>query len=247
MGAPRAVALCQSFGGELAFQGGDWQRAERELREAIDIYKRVRGASGESLSLQRLGVLLTARGRLDEGLAAIAEAGLVAERALMRSHCMTRAHASATRNRLAAKDLDAAEASLAEGIELARRHGHCLTCNALLLPETVRVRIARGDLDSAEAATAELEAIANKFGSRAWVAMSRHARGRVEAARGARDRARVAFEDAATAYEAFGSTYHAARCRRALADVVTDPAMAEHARRAAADVFRRLGAAGIED
>lgn len=247
MGAPRAIALCRSFGGVLEFQGGDWASAEQQLRDAVDIYRRVKGASGESLSLQRLGVLLTARGRLDEGLAVLAEAGFAAERALMRSHCMTRVHASTARNRLAAGDLAAAASSLAEGLDMASRHGNCLTCNALLLPEAVRVRIARGDLAGAEAAATELEGLAVRFGSRAWTAMSRQARGRVDAARGDRARATKAFEEAATAFEAFASTYEAARCRRALAEVAPDPAAAAAARGAAATAFDRLGAAGVED
>ena len=247
MGAPRAVALCQSFGGVLHFQGGDWTRAEGQLREAVGIYRRLKGASGESLSLQRLGVLLTARGRLDEGLAALADAGLAAERALLRSHCMTRVHASIARNRLAARELDAAAASLAEGMEWAGRHGNCLTCNALLLPEAVRVEVARSDLHAADRAAIELETIAAKFGSRAWIAMSRQARGRVEAARGARDLARAAFDDAATAYESFAATYDTARCHLALSNVGADAAAAEIARSAAARAFQSLGAAGVED
>jgi len=247
MGAPRAIALCQSFGGVLEFQGGQWVRAEQQLRDAVAIYRRVKGASGESLSLQRLGVLLTARGKLDEGLAVLAEAGFAAERALMRSHCMTRVHASTARNRLAARDLDAAATALAQGLDMASRHGNCLTCNALLLPEAVRVRIARGDLAGADAAATELEGLAAKFGSRAWTAMARQARGRVDAARGDRERAATAFEDAATAFEAFASTYEAARCRRALATTAGDPAVAEAARGAAMRAFDALGAAGVED
>jgi hypothetical protein len=51
----------------------------------------------------------------------------------------------------------------------------------------------------------------------------------------------------AAAYETFGSTYDAARCRRALANVVQDPARADAERRVAEAAFARLGAAGVED
>ena len=144
-------------GGRVAIRrtrepSGEWARAEQQLRDAVNIYRRVKGASGESLSLQRLGVLLTARGKVDEGLAVLAEAGFAAERALMRSHCMTRVHASTARNRLATRDLDAAASSLAGGLDMASRYGNCLTCNALLLPEAVRVRISLRDLAGAESA-----------------------------------------------------------------------------------------------
>ena len=43
------------------------------------------------------------------------------------------------RNRLAARDLAAADEYLSLGDITAKRHGHCVTCNALLLPEAVRV------------------------------------------------------------------------------------------------------------
>ena len=114
-------------------------------------------ASGESLSLQRLGVLLTVMGDTDEAQRVMSGAIGVAERAAMRSHCLTRLHASLTRNRLAAGDLDAAEQSLREGLETARRHGHCVTCNALLLPEAVRVELALGRVDAAAAHADELD------------------------------------------------------------------------------------------
>jgi len=66
MGAPRAVALCQNFGGYLDFQSGAWDEAEQSLCYAVETYRVFGAASGESLSLQRLGVLLTAKGRLAE-------------------------------------------------------------------------------------------------------------------------------------------------------------------------------------
>ncbi|MGH9335331.1 MAG: ATP-binding protein, partial [Vicinamibacteria bacterium] len=127
MGAPRAIALCRSFEGFLEFQRGDWVRAENELREAIDLYRKIGSASGEALTLQRLGVLLTARGALEEGMSALEEGSSAAERATMRSHCLTRLYASMARNRLAAGEPQAAEELIVTGEETARRHGHCLT------------------------------------------------------------------------------------------------------------------------
>lgn len=103
------------------------------------------------MSLQRLGVLLTARGQLDEALQNLEDGLIVAERVAMRSHCLTRLHASMLRNRIAAGDRRGLELSLGEGKEAAQRHGRCVTCNALLLPEMVRAHIALGDLEAAEA------------------------------------------------------------------------------------------------
>jgi tetratricopeptide (TPR) repeat protein len=66
MGAPRALALCRCFGGALEFQLGRWKEAESSLREAVALYRDLRAASGDALSQQRLGVLLTAKGQLDQ-------------------------------------------------------------------------------------------------------------------------------------------------------------------------------------
>ena len=66
MNAPRAIALCQCFNGVLEFQAGHWVEAENALRESIQLYREIGAASGEALACQRLGLLLTARGELDE-------------------------------------------------------------------------------------------------------------------------------------------------------------------------------------
>jgi tetratricopeptide (TPR) repeat protein len=248
MGAPRAVALCRNFGGVLDFQDGSWPSAEAQLRESVDLYRRIGSASGESLSLQRLGVLLTARGRLDEALEAMQEGLFAAERATMRSHCLTRLFASLARNRLAAGDLEEAERNVREGDAAARRHGNCVTCNALLLPEAVRVRVARGQLDEAETSARELEELAGRSGSRAWTAMSRQARGRILAARGRADEALAALEEARRAYEAYGAVYEVARCEVGIAEILAtrDPARARALRARAGEVFAAVGAAGLE-
>jgi tetratricopeptide (TPR) repeat protein len=248
MGAPRAIALCRNFGGVLDFQAGDWERAEAQLRESVELYHRIGSASGESLSLQRLGVLLTARGRVEEAREAMHEGLFAAERATMRSHCLTRLYASLARNRLAAGDLEEAERQVNEGDVAARRHGNCVTCNALLLPESVRVNVALGRLDEGDKSARELEEIAGRYGSRAWTAMSRHARARVLAARGEMPGAMTAFDDAHSAYTGYGAVYEAARCRLGQASALTKHD-AQRGRRLHAEaraVLDRLGAPGIE-
>lgn len=242
MGAPRAIALCQCFSGALDFQVGRWDVAERDLREAIERYRGIGAASGESLSLQRLGVLLTARGRLDEAIAALDEGVVVAERAIMRSHCLTRLQASLARNRLAAGDLDGATEAIAVGDLHAARHGHCVTCNALLLPEAVRVALRRGDVADAETRAKALEEAAAEFGSKAWRAMARTARGRVLAAEGRAREAGEAFGEARAAWLAVDAVYDAARCAAEEAAVTGDDARMSEAR----STFSALGAAAGE-
>lgn len=246
MGAPRALALCHSFGGALDFQTGDWSSSDQALRKGIEMYEEVGSASGQSLTMQRLGVLLTARGLLDEAQQIMVEGIVIAERAAMRSHCLTRLHASLLRNRLAANDLDGARASLEDGLEAARRHGHCVTCNALLLPEAVRAEISMGNIEVADEHARALEETATEFESRAWVAMAGHARGRVLAAQSDPSAFEV-LEKARVGYVEMGQNYEAARCLLAQAEALAAEEKSAELAEQAKGIFTDLGAAGIEN
>lgn len=219
MGAPRAVALCQCFNGALEFQAGHWLEAESVLRDSVRLYHELGAASGEALGLQRLGVLLTARGQLDEGMSALEEGVTVAERAIMRAHCLTRLYASMTRNRLIAGEIDAANHYLELGLSMSERHGHCATCHALLYPAAVSVHIARGELSLAEAFCRQLEQASSKYQSRTWVAMARQSRGELAAAQNNLEMALACYEEASQAFKAIGNQYEAARCLSAMAEI----------------------------
>jgi predicted negative regulator of RcsB-dependent stress response len=238
MGAPRAIALCQCFMGALEFQAGHWAEAEAALRESIQLYREIGAASGEALACQRLGVLQTARGQLDQGLATLDEGVVVAERALMRAHCLTRLYAAMARNRLAAGDLRTADQALALGLAMSARHGHCTTCDALLLPAAVSVRVAQGDLAAAEAFCAQLDAAAEQYASRMWVAMARQARGELAAAQGEIDQALRAYAEAQAEFAATAHAYEAARCLASAATL--------RLQRGAPDDLELVGAAQAE-
>jgi predicted negative regulator of RcsB-dependent stress response len=212
MGAPRAIALCQCFTGALEFQAGHWAAAETALRESIQLYREIGAASGEALACQRLGVLQTARGQFDEGLATLEEGVVVAERALMRAHCLTRLYAAIARNRLNAGVVSAADQALELGLAMSARHGNCTICDALLLPAAVSVRVAQGDLAAAETFCRQLDAAAEQYASHMWVAMARQARGEVAAAQGEIDAALRAYSEAQVGFAAAGHAYEAARC-----------------------------------
>jgi predicted negative regulator of RcsB-dependent stress response len=219
MGAPRAIALCQCFNGALEYQAGHWDTAEEALQDSIRLYRELGAASGEALAWQRLGVLQTARGQLEDGLRSLEEGIQVAERAVMRAHCLSRLYASMTRNRLLISDLKAADEYLSVGLEMSQRHGNCATCNALLLPAAVSLRIAQGKTMEAEQFCQELEAAAEKYGSRMWVAMAKQARGEFLAHTGRVDEAISEYEQAYQAYLSAGHDYEAARCLEAAAEL----------------------------
>lgn len=247
MGATRAVALCQCFNGALEFQAGHWVEAEAALRESIRLHRELQASSGEALAWQRLGMLQTARGRLEEAMRSFHEGVAVAERSLMRAHCLARLYASMTRNRLAAGDVQAAGQYLALGMAMAERHGNCATCHSLLLPAGVSVCIAQGDLGAAEALCARFDADAGRYASGLWLAMARQSRAELAAARGELDRARAWYEEARAAYAEAGNEYEAGRCLAAVAEVLRNQGQAQgaaEARRQAEAAFEHLGAIG---
>jgi predicted negative regulator of RcsB-dependent stress response len=219
MGAPRAIALCQCFTGALEYQAGNWEAAEESLSESIKLYRELGAASGEALSWQRLGVLQTARGELDAGLKSLEEGILTAERAVMRAHCLARLYASLTRNRLLAGDLPAADESLSLGLAMSQRHGNCATCNALLLPAAVSLRIAQGETQQAEQFCEELDAAAEKYASKMWVAMAKQARGELLASQNHMEEAQKRFQEAYDRYQSAGHKYEAAVCLQAMAEL----------------------------
>lgn len=245
MGAPRAIALCRNFGGALAFRAGRFEEAERSLREAAELSCQLGSSSGESSAQHRLAAVLIARGRLEEATRALEDALVIAESAMLRAHLMTRIFALLARTSLAAGELDAADEHVRRGRVAAERHGRCVSCNALLLPEAVRVDLARGRTDQAERAVEQLETLADKYRSQAWTSMARHARGRHRLAQKDLPRARAALLDAEAAYRGYGDVYELARCQVARA-LATEGPEAAQLDREAREALSALGSPFVE-
>jgi predicted negative regulator of RcsB-dependent stress response len=247
MGAPRATALCQCFNGALEFQAGHWPQAEAALHESIQLYRQIGAASGEALACQRLGLLQTARGQLDQAMTTLAEGVMAAKRGLLRAHCLARLYATMARNRLNAGDISAADQSLSLGLAMSDRHGHCHTCDSLLLPAAVSLRLAQGNLAAAELFCAELDRLAQQYASRTWVAMAYQSRGELFAAQEQLDRSLSCYISAYQAYIRMENRYEIARCLKAMADLRLarnapgDIEAAHIARAEARQIFQELG------
>jgi len=248
MNAPRAIALCQCFNGALEFQAGHWHTAESALRNAIKLYRDLGAASGEALSWQRLGLVQTARGELSSAMDSFNEGIIAAERATMRAHCLTRLYASMTRNRLSADDLTAANEYLQMGLTMGERHGHCSTCDALLLPVAVSVRLAQEEFAEADAFYQRLRAEAKAYGSCTWVAMADQSHGELATKRGDLDTALASYTAACDGFQSAGYAYEAARCLEALSQIYQtrnekgDTEQARQMAHMAGEIFERLTA-----
>jgi tetratricopeptide (TPR) repeat protein len=221
--AIEAVAAGRIGEGTAALAAGDLDLADVALRDALEHHRRAGSALGEALALERLGTLLTQRGRLDDALELVQDGVVVAERATLRRHALARLHAVEARNRLAAGALYAAEDAVREASETAARHGECAACDAAFRPELVRVALARGRVGDADAEATLLEELARKRGGRAMVATARLARARVLAARGRAEDAIAALAAARAGFLAVGHRYEAARCVRLEARLTAGP------------------------
>ena len=248
MGAARAVALCQCVDGTLEFQSGHWASAEAALRSSIQLFRQIGAAFGEAVACQRLGALLTASGRIDEGLTTLYEGLAAAERALLRAHCLTRVNASLVRNHLAAGDLLAADQALSLGLTMSERHGNCSTCYSLLLPAAISLRIAQGNLEEAERFCLQLDQAATRYASHLWVAMARQAHGELGEAQGNYQDALNDYAHALSSFRSVGNEYETARCLTAIAAIhLTQSAdnveTARQVQEEAQRIFERLGVA----
>jgi hypothetical protein len=72
--------------------------------------------------------------------------------------------------------------------------------------------VAQGNLVAAETFCRQLDAAAEQYASRMWVAMARQARGELAAAQGEIDAALRAYAEAQTEFAATTHAYEAARC-----------------------------------
>jgi len=212
--AAGAIAEGRHGEGVAALAAGDLDLAEEALRDALERHRAIGSAIGEALSLERLAALLTVRGRLDEALALVDLGIVVAERARLRRHALTRLHAMEARNRLAAGALYSAEDAVREASETAVRHGECAACDAAFRPEAVRVALARGRIGDADVEATLLENIARQRGGRGLVATSRFTRARVLAAHGRTDDALAALAHARAGFLGAGHRLDAGRTVR---------------------------------
>jgi predicted negative regulator of RcsB-dependent stress response len=219
MGAPRAIALCQSFNGALEFQVEHWSEAEEALRESIQLFRQISAADGEALSCQRLGILQSAQGHLDEALSTLEDGIVAAKHAKLRAHIQGRLHAAIAHNRLLAGELPAAEQALLLGQALTKSHGHCPLCESLLLPVAVSVRIAQGDLTAAEEYCRQLDEATTRYGSHTWVALAAQSRGELAAAQGDIEAAKTFYAEAQAGFHNAKNEYAAAQCGQALANL----------------------------
>jgi tetratricopeptide (TPR) repeat protein len=177
IGATRALAMCTLFTGTAEYMQGRFHESLKSLESARRLYRDIDAAAGEAIALQRLGVVGTALGRLDEACAHLREGIRIAEQAMMKPHCLVRLYATLGRNRLEAADYQSLREAVETGIAVEEQHGRCITCNVMLYPIATMGFAAAGDLEKARLYAAKAEESARAFGSPFFWGLTHQAQG----------------------------------------------------------------------
>lgn len=165
IGATRALAMCALFTGTAQYMQGKFRESMANLLNARRIYHEIDAAAGEAVALQRMGVAGTALGRMTEARDYFYEGIRLAEKAMMRSHCLVRLYAGLGRNRLEAGDIAGSLQAVEAGIEVETMHGRCVTCNVMLYPISAMAFAMDGNFEKATQYSTKADESATAFGS----------------------------------------------------------------------------------
>jgi DNA-binding NarL/FixJ family response regulator len=220
---------CRSIYAGVLIRGGDWERAERVLTDALRYEADPRRGGGRTLPLATLAELRLRQGRaeeassllggLDDDAAPAQRVGLALQRGELE-------RARALLERLGPRRYEA---------------------DALIL----RAEVARAAADGAEsrAAAEALSAVAESLDRDDLRAAAAHARGDAESASGEDAAAVAALDEAVAGFSVLGYPLEEGRARLTLARVLhrLDSPLAVDAARQARDGFERLGARADAD
>jgi DNA-binding SARP family transcriptional activator/tetratricopeptide (TPR) repeat protein len=208
-GALRGVAFATALIGEAALLMGDFDRAERELLEAVDLHRDSDASAGEAHSLQRLAELRLAQGDRIEAQRLLQQALPLARWSVVSKHLLQRVYGTmieAAPDPVTARAVvDRAEATLGE-------EDACSFCSVML---AVPATIACADVGDVEDAHRHLE-IAERSVARwelgAWQAAAVEARAHVARAEGRTAEYESLLREAARQFAVVGHARDSARC-----------------------------------
>lgn len=226
-------ALCRSVYAGVLISSGEWDRAEAELRAALDAYRGF-GRPLAAYPLARLADLRLRQGRVEEADQLIADWESHAEMGTVAISLL-----------IERGDVALASAMLERQLE---RLGDDGPLAAPLLPLLVRARVAEGDVDGARVAAERFMGLANRLGHRHLVALAELAAGEVRAAESG-EAAVAHLEAALESFSRLGMPFEEGRARLELAMALAAPRpeLAITEARAALELFERLGAARYAD
>jgi len=224
------VGVCRSSYGSVLATGGDWSRADAELRAAVADLRVTRPAMAAS-GCVRLAELRRRQGRADEARA-LFEESLPHDGAVLGL------------GRLLLEEGDHASAADAAERVLRRLTPDARVDRVPALELLARARLRGGDRAGAAAAATELVAVIDGLETPYLCGRVLLVRGELAEADGDVDAARRAFEDAVDCYARAGAPYDAARARTALARALVALGRRDAAQREAAVAIAALEGLG---
>ncbi len=215
-GALRGVAFATALLGEAALLMDDLDRAERELRNGVDLHREIAAPAGEAVCLQRLSEVELARGDRAAARGLLAQALPLGRWSTTSPHLLQRIYGTmitAADTAAAARAVvDMAEATLGET-------DRCFLC-AVMLAVPASIACAEvGDLDAARAYLATAAASAARWDGTSWTAAVEEAKAHLAMAEGQPAEAVACFTAADRLFAAAGHRRAAARCAAAAAAV----------------------------
>jgi DNA-binding SARP family transcriptional activator len=145
-GSARGTAHAALVRGETELLSGQLEEAEASLRHAADLHRNTKTNSGESLSLERLAEVSTARGQRWKARRLLESALRLAEGDPLGSHLLVKIYGARVE---AAADPEEAAAVAAEGERVLADSDVCQQCSMSFRMAAARAFMAVGDLPNA--------------------------------------------------------------------------------------------------
>ncbi len=178
-GSARAAAHAALVRGEIELLSGHLEGAEATLREAADLHRGSKTNSGESLSLERLAEVSTARGQRWKARRLLESALRLAEGDPLGSHLLVKIHGAMVE---AAADPTEAAAVAAEGERVLANSDVCQQCSMSFRMAAARAFTAVGDLPNARRHLDQAARVSAMWQGGPWQSAVRDAQTDLEAA-----------------------------------------------------------------
>lgn len=209
-GVLRAEAFATALLGEAALLAGELADAERELQDAIDLYREMWAPAGEASSLQRLAELRLLQGEREEADRLLQLALPRARWSMLALHLVQRIVGTMI---LAAPDPQAAREVVEQAADVMGREDSCAFCDIMLAVPAAIACADVGDVAEAREYLAAAERSSRLWEGTAWQAAVLEARAHLTGAEAAAGRAVRLLDEAAALFDQAGQPLDAERCR----------------------------------
>ncbi|HEX6231824.1 MAG TPA: AAA family ATPase [Jiangellaceae bacterium] len=214
-GVLRAEAFATALLGEAALLAGELADAERELEDAVDLYRELGAPAGEASMLQRLAELRLLQGDRVEADRLLQQALPRARWSIMALHLVQRILGTMI---AAAPDPEAARVVVEEAAQVMCREDTCMFCDIMFAVPAAIACADVGDVADAQRHLASAERSSLLWEGTAWQAATLEVRAHIARAVGDPGEGGRLLREAAVLFEQAGQPLDAQRCRVKAAD-----------------------------